>query len=151
MPAASTPWDEFKVEELKRLWADGCSARDIAKQLGDGIGRCAVLGKVNRLGLERRKEARPYKPRAVTIPRGRPILRRPVFKKDKPVLDGLIPEPIAAKPRRLQLLQLAEHHCRWPIGDPRTQRFYFCAANRELGVPYCPYHMHKAFAKPRGR
>jgi GcrA cell cycle regulator len=48
------------------------------------------------------------------------------------------------------LLQLLDHHCRWPIGDPRGHRFYFCAADREAGVPYCSFHMRKAFAKPRG-
>jgi GcrA cell cycle regulator len=70
-----------------------------------------------------------------------------------------VPEPLPAPPqepakprmRRLQLLQLAEHHCRWTFGDPRERPFYFCAADRKPGDPYCAFHMAKAFVKPRGR
>lgn len=43
-------WTDERVEDLKRLWADGLSASIIAKQLG-GTTRNAVLGKVWRLGI----------------------------------------------------------------------------------------------------
>ena len=43
-------WTDERVETLKKLWTEGLSASQIAKQLG-GVTRNAVIGKVHRLGL----------------------------------------------------------------------------------------------------
>jgi len=40
-------WTDERVEVLKKLWSDGLSASQIAKQLG-GVTRNAVIGKVHR-------------------------------------------------------------------------------------------------------
>ena len=48
-------WTDERVELLKKLWADGLSASQIAAELG-GITRNAVIGKVHRLGLSGRAE-----------------------------------------------------------------------------------------------
>ena len=62
-------WTDERVEQLKKLWADGLSASQIAAELG-GITRNAVIGKVHRLGLSGRAKApssagpRPRKTRA---------------------------------------------------------------------------------------
>ena len=61
-------WTDERVETLKRMWNEGQSASQIAKELG-GVTRNAVIGKVHRLGLSNRvggkdrKRKRP--PRAV--------------------------------------------------------------------------------------
>ncbi|TMJ76370.1 MAG: GcrA cell cycle regulator, partial [Alphaproteobacteria bacterium] len=61
-------WTDERVETLKRLWAEGLSASQIAAALG-GVTRNAVIGKVHRLGLSGRAKApssaapRPRKPR----------------------------------------------------------------------------------------
>src|SRR5690606_5248229 len=70
-------WTDERVESLKKLWQDGLSASQIAKQLG-GVTRNAVIGKVHRLGLSGR--ATPSKP------------ARPVFKAPRPA------RPAAAAP-----------------------------------------------------
>jgi GcrA cell cycle regulator len=44
-------WNDERVETLKRLWNQGLSASQIAGELGHGITRNAVIGKVHRLGL----------------------------------------------------------------------------------------------------
>src|ERR1700761_7267033 len=62
-------WTDERVELLKKLWLDGLSASQIAKQLG-GVTRNAVIGKVHRLGLSGR--AAPSQP------------ARPVFKAPRP-------------------------------------------------------------------
>jgi len=49
-------WTDERVEQLKKLWADGLSASQIAGELG-GITRNAVIGKVHRLGLSGRAKA----------------------------------------------------------------------------------------------
>jgi len=43
-------WTERRVVTLKERWAAGASASVIAAELGD-VTRCAVIGKVYRLGL----------------------------------------------------------------------------------------------------
>ena len=63
-------WTDERVELLKKLWADGLSASQIAGELG-GITRNAVIGKVHRLGLSGRAKA----PSSAT-PRARKPTRR---------------------------------------------------------------------------
>ena len=50
----SQGWTEDRVGALKKLWLEGQSASQIAKQLGGGVTRNAVIGKVHRLGLSGR-------------------------------------------------------------------------------------------------
>src|ERR1700761_6355594 len=57
-------WTDERVELLKKLWLDGLSASQIAKQLG-GVTRNAVIGKVHRLGLSGR--ATPSQPQRPTF------------------------------------------------------------------------------------
>ena len=37
-------------------------------------------------------------------------------------------------------------HCKWPIGDPRTDRFGFCDKESLPGKPYCASHCAQAYA-----
>ncbi|WP_412507933.1 GcrA family cell cycle regulator, partial [Roseovarius sp. SYSU LYC5161] len=46
-------WNDERVETLKKMWGEGQSASQIAKELG-GVTRNAVIGKVHRLGLSNR-------------------------------------------------------------------------------------------------
>ncbi|WP_040308565.1 GcrA family cell cycle regulator, partial [Asticcacaulis biprosthecium] len=62
-------WTDERVETLKKLWQEGHSASQIAKQLG-GVTRNAVIGKVHRLGLSGR--AAPSQP------------TRPLYKPSRP-------------------------------------------------------------------
>jgi GcrA cell cycle regulator len=47
--------------------------------------------------------------------------------------------------QRLSLLELNEHTCKWPIGDPLTPDFYFCGQHSEEGKPYCDFHSRRAY------
>jgi GcrA cell cycle regulator len=47
--------------------------------------------------------------------------------------------------QRLTLLQLNEHTCKWPIGDPLTPDFYFCGQAHDEGRPYCEFHSRRAY------
>lgn len=47
--------------------------------------------------------------------------------------------------KRLSLLQLNEHTCKWPIGDPLAEGFYFCGQHSDEGRPYCEFHARKAY------
>lgn len=55
-------WTDERVAELKRLWLElGLSASQCAAQLGGGITRSAVIGKVHRLKLTRTAPKAPRK------------------------------------------------------------------------------------------
>ena len=47
--------------------------------------------------------------------------------------------------KRLSLLQLNEHTCKWPIGDPLQPDFYFCGQHSDEGRPYCEFHSRRAY------
>lgn len=47
--------------------------------------------------------------------------------------------------QRLSLLQLNEHTCKWPIGDPLSPDFYFCGQHSNEGKPYCEFHSRRAY------
>src|SRR6185369_5026412 len=52
-------WTDERIDRLKKMWADGATASQIADELG-GVSRNAVIGKAHRLGLEQRPS--PVKP-----------------------------------------------------------------------------------------
>ena len=99
-------WTEDRVELLTKLWAEGLSASQIAKQLG-GVTRNAVIGKVHRLGLSgRAKPSNPSKKAArakrATTARARPRTTRAPSapRKPRPAVAAAPPPPppIEAKP-----------------------------------------------------
>lgn len=46
---------------------------------------------------------------------------------------------------RLDLLELTERTCKWPIGDPVEDGFHFCGLPSVDGKPYCQHHIAIAF------
>ena len=51
----TTIWDDPRnIERLTSMWAEGASASEIARALGQGATRSAVIGKVHRLKLQKR-------------------------------------------------------------------------------------------------
>jgi GcrA cell cycle regulator len=76
-------WDAKDVARLKKLWAVGESAAQIARRLG--CSRNAVCGRLTRLGLKRGYKPPTAKPKIRPVPKRRPALlaacARPVAKK----------------------------------------------------------------------
>jgi len=150
-------WTDERVELLKRLWLDGLSASQIAKQLG-GVTRNAVIGKVHRLGLSGRatpsKPARPvFKP-----PRpARPVAAAPSaprrIAEPVPAVAATPPRPMrceAEAPGSATVLTLGAHMCKWPIGDPSSDNFTFCGRRQSDG-PYCGEHAAVAYQPAQGK
>ena len=46
--------------------------------------------------------------------------------------------------QRRTIMQLNDHTCRWPVGDPTDPNFFFCGASTVLGWVYCPIHRARA-------
>ena len=96
-------WTEDKLKKLTKLWADGHTADECARELGGvGMTKNAVIGKVHRLGLHNLpRKARPPKPRKRGLPRHkvirgpstRPIKTTPV-EPPKAVSTPFQPEPV---------------------------------------------------------
>lgn len=157
-------WTDERVELLKKLWADGLSASQIASQLG-GVTRNAVIGKVHRLNLSGRAKpaATQARPRKTRQPTAAPPVHR-ATSAARPMVQGntaLKMQPSAA-PRRAQvqvpiedlvvpislkvsLLALNDQMCKWPIGDPGADGFHFCGHRSFNGLPYCEYHSRLAY------
>ncbi|MGX0878179.1 GcrA cell cycle regulator [Roseovarius sp. MBR-154] len=181
-------WNDERVELLKKMWGEGQSASQIAKELG-GVTRNAVIGKVHRLGLSNRNgsgtsaaateakpaptaEAKPKpapkpaakpepKPAAKTeapaeaapapvsrikaiIPAGQPLPPQPSANEIDPEALAKVSE-IEKKAKRLTLMELTERTCKWPVGDPATEDFWFCGLPVQSGKPYCEAHVGVAF------
>ena len=141
-------WTDERVSTLKKLWLEGLSASQIAKQLG-GVTRNAVIGKVHRLGLSGRatpsQPTRPvFKPQRVarpTVSAPQPI-RRAVAVAAQP------PEPVTRRveePGSATVLTLGAHMCKWPIGDPSSDVFSFCGRRTGEDGPYCNEHARVAY------
>lgn len=111
-------WTEERIADLKRMWAEGWSASQIAFRLG-GTTRNAVIGKVHRLGLGAR--ATPSRPLNIRI-------------KSRPLPAQLVVQG------SVSLLALESNSCRYPCGDPRAEGFGFCGCARIEGSPYCAEH-----------
>jgi len=178
-------WTDERVETLKKMWAEGQSASQIAKELG-GVTRNAVIGKVHRLGLSNRSgagaaPAKPAKPEAKAKPavkaKAKPAakpeaeppaaepaappprstnLRRQIMPAGQPLppqpsANEISPEALAKvgeiekKAKKLSLMELTERTCKWPIGDPATDEFWFCGLATQAGKPYCEAHVGVAF------
>lgn len=75
-------WTDERVEKLRKLWNEGLSAAQIAAELGGGLSRNAVIGKIHRLGIQGRakvvqpKAAEPPKPAICVKPEMRPEIVR---------------------------------------------------------------------------
>ncbi len=52
---------------------------------------------------------------------------------------------VEKKAKKLHLMELTERTCKWPIGDPATEDFWFCGLGVQQGKPYCEAHNAVAF------
>ena len=85
-------WTDERVETLRRMWGDGASASQIAKELG-GVTRNAVIGKVHRLGLSNRVVGEPEVPADAPPPGEMPGDPEPVEAPGAPAEPVIEPEP----------------------------------------------------------
>jgi GcrA cell cycle regulator len=165
-------WTDERVETLKKMWSEGQSASQIAKELG-GVTRNAVIGKVHRLGLSNRAgasapapekkaaKAAPAKAKKATKPEDKVVEvtvtpRKPIVPAGQPLppqpsANEISPEALATVrevekgAKKITLMELTERTCKWPIGDPATEDFWFCGLGVQQGKPYCEAHVGVAF------
>jgi GcrA cell cycle regulator len=147
-------WTEERVDVLIALWREGYSASVISARLDGVVSRSAVIGKVHRLGLarhttSRRKPPRPsplvaeHKRRTATREqRARARADFDALRRQLDAADRAIPATI------MSVIDLEDHHCRYPIGKPATPGFGFCGGQRVPGISYCAAHARRCYALP---
>lgn len=146
-------WTVERVALLLKLNDGDLSCSQIAAELGGGLTRNAVIGKLNRMKVPKtRMAAVPARPRRPRVER---TIKRIAGNRAVTAFELVpIPEPIAdleipAEQRR-SLLQLNEDTCRWPVGDPHCAGFFFCGAPPLTTSPYCGHHTQLGL-NPDGR
>lgn len=99
--------------------------------------------------------AKPEPPKPVekplNIPPRKPIMTAGQPLPPQPSTSEISEEALAnvaaveKKAKKLKLMELTERTCKWPVGDPATQDFWFCGLVSEQGKPYCEAHNAVAF------
>ncbi|MFK7840448.1 MAG: GcrA family cell cycle regulator [Bdellovibrionales bacterium] len=133
-------WTDDRVATLKKLWGEGKTAAEIAKELG-GVTRNAVIGKAHRLKLSNRVSP-IQQSKKVAAP-------KPQNQNKKPAEPGQprkkIKEYVDDGRERIPLSDLKPGQCRWPMGDPRDKDFGFCGCKALPNLPYCLEHAQVAY------
>jgi GcrA cell cycle regulator len=155
-------WTTEMIEGLKKMWKKGLTTNEIAKELG--VSKNSIVGKVHRLNLTARpspikkKDDEEILPQNVvseqsvdeisnTQPTKKP--KKESLKKALEPEAAPIPVETELKTRRcIKLHELDSHTCRWPIGDPKDDRFCFCGNKVRAGQTYCDEHAAIAYVKP---
>ena len=135
-------WDKEKVEKLRSLWGKGNTASQIAEIIGD-VTRNAVIGKAHRLNLAARVSSSSIKKNKGVSKNfvGEKIKKQSRKSKFKSLLLDKNFEP--ENPKSLE--DLDEKTCKWPIGHPDEENFYFCGRSSIKGFSYCKLHVLYAF------
>ncbi|WP_265499256.1 GcrA family cell cycle regulator [Paracoccus beibuensis] len=83
-------------------------------------------------------------PRRPIVPAGQPLPPQPSANEISPEALASVRE-VEKRARKLTLMELTERTCKWPIGDPATEKFWFCGLPSQPGKPYCEAHVGVAF------
>lgn len=137
-------WNEERTATLRKLWLEGMSASQVARQLG-GVSRSAVIGKVHRLGITVRDIPTRQRTAARSTVRTQPRAR--VVREAAPVRSAPRLIEIADMAPTSNILGLEIHSCRWPIGNPDSHDFGFCGREKTARGSYCDEHARGAFRK----
>jgi GcrA cell cycle regulator len=151
-PRPSPEWPDARVAAVARLWAEGCTAAQIAAEIGGGLTRSAVIGKVHRLGLPARERGARPKPGAGKIIAPTPVrvAKRPA-PRAAPATEAKpapVPTPPVAAPAIVpaapvdggetalvaSIFDLVEGQCKWPLAAG------FCGRPSVGGKSYCAHH-----------
>jgi len=143
-------WNEEKVEKLKELWGKGNTASQIAEIIG-GISRNAVIGKANRLNLSSKIKTRnSSSSRDFDNNSEENNSKQRRGRKSK--FQSLIIEKDFEPENPKKLEELDDSSCKWPIGHPEEESFYFCGRSSLKDFSYCKLHLLYAYQeKSKGR
>ena len=134
-------WTPERESKLKELWKKGHTASQIASMIGDTT-RNAVIGKAHRLSLQARIGSK--KITSKVKPENNPPVREEKLSRKARFRSLLLDKNFEPEnPKKLE--ELTDETCRWPIGHPYEEKFYFCGRKPMEKLPYCKLHVLYAF------
>tara|TARA_B100001996_G_C18623739_1_gene578877 strand:+ start:868 stop:1362 length:495 start_codon:yes stop_codon:yes gene_type:complete len=136
-------WTPEREEKLKELWKKGHTASQIATLIG-GTTRNAVIGKAHRLNLEARAASKKSVTKTTTENNTAPENKKQKLGR-KARFKALLLDKNFEPENPKQLEELTDETCRWPIGHPYEEKFYFCGRKSIDKFPYCKLHVLYAF------
>ena len=121
-------WNEEKVKILKDLWGKGKTASQIAEIIG-GITRNAVIGKAHRLNLSAKLKHKTHREigstkKSLKENDENKLLSKKRLSRSK--FKSILIEKDFEPENPKQLEELDENTCKWPVGHPNENSFYFC-------------------------
>lgn len=160
-------WPQAAIDTMIKLYLKGDSASQIAKQLGSGLTRNAVIGKLNRLrdkGLrpelsqhvisikkaQGQQFSRLAAAKMMTAHRPQPkpakviLFKAPTMPKPTPAPEP--PKPVATEPTGAHaaiLANLRPRGCKWIVDDflhGQGDEALMCGELRSGEGPYCEHH-----------
>ena len=141
-------WNEEKVGKLKELWGKGSTASQIAEIIG-GISRNAVIGKAHRLNLSSKIKTRNTSS-SQDFDNNSEENNSRQKRGRKSRFQSLIIEKNFEPENPKKLEELDESSCKWPVGHPEEESFYFCGRSSLKDFSYCKLHLLYAY-QPKGR
>ena len=136
-------WTPERENKLKDLWKKGHTASQIAALIGETT-RNAVIGKAHRLKLEARAVSRKDLTTTKIKAKNNVELKREKFSR-KVKFKSLVLDKNFEPENPKSLEELTDETCKWPIGHPNEEKFYFCGRKPEGDFPYCKLHVLYAF------
>jgi GcrA cell cycle regulator len=141
-------WNEELTEKATAMWENGASAKEISNELGCGITRNAIIGKMHRLGVERinpepvKRIIKPLPPREQND-RSIPYKELPI-----PPTEDKFKEPVFGM---IPLVELSANGCKFPSGE--GAEIVFCGKPQVGEFPYCAAHARIVYrpVEPRRR
>ena len=141
-------WTDEKVAKLKELWGKGNTASQIAGIIG-GISRNAVIGKAHRLNLSAKIKTRTAASNeSFDNSLGDKNIKSRKGRRSK--FKSLIIEQNFEPENPKNLEELDDNSCKWPIGHPDEENFYFCGRTSLKDFSYCKLHLLYAY-QPKGK
>ena len=142
-------WTPERETKLKELWTKGHTASQIAELIG-GITRNAVIGKAHRLNLEARASSKKNTIRTQAKAQGGDEVKKEKLSRKSGFRSLLLDKSFEPEnPKKLE--ELTDDTCRWPIGHPHEEKFYFCGRKSIDKFPYCKLHVLYAFQPKNGK
>ena len=141
-------WTPEKVQKLKELWGKGNTASEIAQILG-GVTRNAVIGKAHRLNLSGKIQTKKNSYLTAKNNQNEDKVSRKSFRRGK--FKSLIIDKDFEPENPKQLEELNENSCKWPIGHPNEDNFYFCGRTSLKDFSYCRLHILYAFQQKNSK
>ena len=135
-------WTPERESKLKELWKKGHTASEIASMLGETT-RNAVIGKAHRLQLQARAISKKSSTVAKTENNNTNVKSQKMGRKAK--FKALLLDKNFEQENPKKLEELTDETCRWPIGHPPEENFYFCGRKPLEKFPYCKLHVLYAF------